>query len=386
MPRPHTPLILLLTFTESFATILLERGIYFFTHDQLGFTTSANLALALAFGLCYAAGATGAHPLTHKLGERTLFALLTAALLIAHTALGLAPTAVACAIGFPLVGLLSGAKWPVIETYITAGRTPTQAIRAIGGFNVAWAASVPLALLVTGPLIARNPQLLFWLAAAVHTTTLLLLWRLPARPAHLDLNHPQRPTPATLARYTQLQTSARWAMLGSYAMLFLLAPLLPDIFTHLGHSIRTATGLSAGLDLARLITFAALGIFTGWQGKRLPLSLAILGLPIGLFITLFAPTTAGVLLGQAIFGISSGLVYYAALYHAMVLLNASIQAGSAHESLIGLGFALGPAAGLIAAQATTATGSHTLGLVLIIAPLAALTTALALRPLTQRTA
>ena len=190
-------------------------------------------------------------------------------------------------------------KWPVIETYVTAGRTPKKAIRAIGGFNVAWAGSVPLALLVTGPLIEYDAQLLFALAAAIHVTTLVLLWRLPARPAHLDLDHPDRPDPETLARYTQLQTSARWAMLGSYAMLFLLAPLLPEIFASLGHGVKTATGLSAGLDVARLLTFAALGVFTGWRGKRLPLTLAILGLPLGLFATLFAPTTAGVLLGEA---------------------------------------------------------------------------------------
>ena len=92
------------------------------------------------------------------------------------------------------------------------------------------------------------------------------------------------------------------------------------------------------------------------------------------------------LLGEAVFGVSSGVVYYAALYHAMVLLNASIQAGSAHESLIGLGFALGPAAGLVAAQAGNATGSTTLGLVLIVGPLAAATSVLALRPLFTRAA
>jgi len=381
MTRRTTTLILTLTFTESFATVLLERGIYFFTHDRLGFSTTQNLLLALAFGLCYAAGATGAHPLTHKLGERRLFALLTVLLLVAHAALGLSPTAAACAVGFPLVGLLSGMKWPVVETYVTAGRTPKQAIRAIGGFNVAWAASVPLALLVTGPLIEHDPRLLFALAVAIHATTLLLLFGLPSEPAHLDLDHPERPDPATLARYVRLQTSARWAMLGSYAMLFLLAPLLPEIFAKLGHGVKTATGLSAGLDVARLLTFAVLGVFTGWRGKTLPLAAAVVALPFGLFVTLFAPTTAGVLLGEAVFGVASGMIYYAALYHAMVLLNASIKAGSAHESLIGLGFALGPAAGLVAAQAGNATGSTTAGLVLMVGPLALVTSGLALRPL-----
>ena len=172
-PRRTTPLILLLTFTESFATILLERGIYFFTHENLGFSTTQNLLLALAFGLCYAAGATGAHPLTHHLGERRLFALLTATLIAAHAAIGLSPTAAACAVGFPLVGLLSGMKWPVIETYVTAGRTPQtghprhrRLQRRVGRQRSAGA------MLVTGPLIEYDAQLLFALAAAIHVTTL----------------------------------------------------------------------------------------------------------------------------------------------------------------------------------------------------------------------
>ena len=135
-------LILLLTFTESFATILLERGLYFYTYDRLAFSTSANLTLALIFGLMYAAGAWSAHRLCQHISERTLFALLTAGLLIAHLAIGFWPTATGCMVGFPLVGLLSGAKWPIIETYVTAGCTPRKAIAAIGRFNVSWALAV----------------------------------------------------------------------------------------------------------------------------------------------------------------------------------------------------------------------------------------------------
>ena len=165
-------------------------------------------------------------------------------------------------------------------------------------------------------------------------------------------------------------------------MAFLLAPLLPGIFQNrLGHSLQAATGLSAGLDVARVLTFAALGLFTAWRGKKMPLVLGALGLPLGLGLTLLGPNTATVLTGEAIFGIASGIVYYAALYHTMVLLNASIAAGSAHETLIGLGFALGPAIGLLAGVAGHATQNQALGLALVVGPTALLTTLLALRPL-----
>ena len=44
--KPHRRL-LLVTFIENFATILLERGIYFYTHERMAFTKEQNLWLAL---------------------------------------------------------------------------------------------------------------------------------------------------------------------------------------------------------------------------------------------------------------------------------------------------------------------------------------------------
>ena len=59
MPRePHPPrtlrlVVLLLSFLESFGTILLERAIYFFAQERLGYSETENLALALCFGATY---------------------------------------------------------------------------------------------------------------------------------------------------------------------------------------------------------------------------------------------------------------------------------------------------------------------------------------------
>jgi hypothetical protein len=53
-----------------------------------------------------------------------------------------------------------------------------------------------------------------------------------------------------------------------------------------------------------------------------------------------------VILGEIIFGVAAGFSYTAALYYALVADNASVDAGGAHESLIGIGIALGPLSGL----------------------------------------
>ena len=50
--------------------------------------------------------------------------------------------------------------------------------------------------------------------------------------------------------------------------------------------------------------------------------------------------------GELIFGGAAGFAYTAALYYALLAENASVDAGGAHESLIGIGIGLGPLSGL----------------------------------------
>ncbi len=75
-----------------------------------------------------------------------------------------------------------------------------------------------------------------------------------------------------------------------------------------------------------------------------------------------------VLAGLVIAGFGAGMTYFASLYYAMVVKNASVEAGGGHESFIGLGFVLGPIAGLLGETLTGATSSEALGTALGIGP------------------
>ena len=46
-------------------------------------------------------------------------------------------------------------------------------------------------------------------------------------------------------------------------------------------------------------------------------------------------------------GAGLGIVYYAALYYAMAVGRAEVDAGGTHEALIGAGYTVGPSAGLL---------------------------------------
>jgi hypothetical protein len=365
--------VLLLSFLESFGTILLERAIYFFAEAHSQYSPRQNLALALCFGATYTLGAAQSHGFAERLGERFALILLVSGLFVLHVALAWKPGGGFLPLGFAAVGLLEGAKWPIIESYVGAGLSPEDQLRAVGRFNVSWASAVPLALAAAGPLIASGqPVLLFGLAALINVLALALLSRFPDRVPHLAASHPSRPLAAELDRYRSLLTSSRWTMLASYTLLFLLAPLLPEVFHELGCSVERATLGASFLDAVRLATFACLAVVPSWHGRFSPLVASALGLPIGFAAILFGSSVWSVLAGELIFGVLAGLSYYAALYYALLVQNASVDAGGAHEGLIGIGLVLGPGAGLLGHWMAQFGGTHRTGILVAVSPLIAL--------------
>ena len=56
------------------------------------------------------------------------------------------------------------------------------------------------------------------------------------------------------------------------------------------------------------------------------------------------------LVGFASLGVGLGVIYYAALYYALAVGRAKVEAGGTHEGLIGAGYAVGPLAALVGAH------------------------------------
>jgi len=374
--------LLLVTFLESFGTVLLERGIYFFTSDRLRYSEAQNLWLALSFGVAYVVGALVSHRLALRLKERSVLLGALVALLVLHGALAFDTDSRSIALVFPVIGLLQGLKWPVVESFISAGRAPSELVRLLGQFNVSWALSVPAALVLAGPIIASGrPQLFFESAAAINAVALVLCLPLPVRPSHLDDDHPERPNVRDLARASHLLPSARWSMLSSYALLFLLAPLMPETLRRLEVEVTTATAWVALLDVARVVCFAAAGWFTAWRGRAELLIASALMLPLSFSLVLGAPNLPILALGEVLFGLASGFCYSASLYYALLVKNAAVDAGGAHEGLIGLGFALGPLAGLVGSALQRVELGRTEATLLAVLPVALGCLGLGLTPL-----
>ncbi len=380
---PSVRRILVLTVFESFAVVLIERGVYFFTHEALGFTDIENLWLALGFGAAYVTGALASHGFSVRLAERTVLVAAVLGQVATEAVIFAVPTVAVVVAGSVLLGFLNGLKWPVVESYLSAGQTPRQAVRTVGRFNLAWSGAVAPALVVAGPVIAWHAPALFLLAGGVNLATVLLAWPLARRPVHLPEDHPERPKPGEMARIGALLASARWSMIAGYSLMWVLAALMPDVFAGLGYGVRWATALSSVLDVVRFAAFAVLTAWPGWHGRGGPLAAVVFALPAGFFMVLYGPNLATVLVGEMVFGAAAGMTYYAALYYALVAKNAAVEAGGGHEGLIGAGFAIGPTAGLVGRGLGPVVGGRVVGMLAGLGPLVVLCAAGALRSLVR---
>ena len=363
--------LLAIAFFESFATMLLERGVYFYSHERLGFSDVANLALAFGFGAAYAVGALTSHAVTRRASEKRVLLFALVGQLVAFAVLVVWHGPWAVAVLNVVIGYLVGTKWPVVESYVGAGETPSDQARTIGRFNVAWAGAIPPCLVVAGPLIAWRAEGLFVAALALSSVSLALAWPLERRPVHLPHDHPERPLRGQMARLRGLLASSRWSMLSSYSLIWILAALMPGIFADLKVPLVYATALAGLLDVFRLTAFALLWKWPGWHGRAWPLAVVVVGLPAGFFLAVSATNLPMILAGELVFGLSAGMTYFASLYYGMVVKNAAVEAGGAHEGLIGAGFAVGPAAGLIGRQLAPALGGAVWGMAVGVGPVVA---------------
>jgi hypothetical protein len=373
-------LLLLLTFIESFATILFERGVYFFTHKVLAFSVTENLWLALVFGCVYVVGALGSHALTRFARERTVLLAAVGGQVVACAGLAFWPTPAGMFVGAVVLGMLNGVKWPIAESYISAGHAPGQVARRIGGFNVAWCLAVPLSIAIVGPILDYWPVGVFWLAGGISVVSSGMVLLLASRPDYLEESHPEAPTPAGIRRWGGLMVSARWLLLLAYSLMWILATFFPRIFDNLNYPV-AGPALSGVMDVVRLGVFALLGFWPGWHDRRWPIVLGLVGLPVGFLLAVSGANLPLVLGGEVIFGLAAGVVYYAAIYYAMVVKNASVAAGGGHEGLIGLGFAIGPVAGLVGVTVQKTVGSDLLGTILGALPVLLVCTGGAIRAL-----
>ena len=349
-----------LTAFASAGTSVIWNGLPFIAKQQYDFSEAKNLALYLFIGLVYISGALSAGKLTKAIerycSPRTLLAvlLLTQTIVCMTPIISVGQWTIWLAGG--VLGVCSAWMWPIVESFLVAGRHGREMRRIIGWWNMVWMISVAGTMFAMAPLMEGNASMVIVGLGGMFGLATFVLIVFPKSPAIHDIETSSRAVPQS---YNKLLSGARVLLPMSYVINGTLAPLLPFVLTNLAIETFWQTPAVATWMIARVGMTAIMWRYEGWHGKWSILWMAIIAMAVG-FVCIFTASGLPVLFaGLIIFGGGMGVTYYAGLYYAMAVGRARFDAGGTHEALIGTGYAVGPLAGLIAISFSSSHSSET---------------------------
>lgn len=359
---------------NSLGTGLVTNGVFFLAKSVYGFSDRSNYLLGIAIGATYILGAcfAGRAVATLRtrfpaLGSRGVLALLM--LLLGATSLipwlasrqagGAGAGGEAGVWGIWLLVLLysplTGVLWPLVESYLSGGKRGEPLRHSVGIFNVVWSASVVLSFWALSPLIENHAIAALSAMALIHVLLAGFALRFFSKEPAPHLHDTHEPHPPIYAR---LLVVLRRLLPLAYVISSVLAPYLPGAMTTLAIPDRYQPLVASSWLAPRVLTFFILQRWHGWHGRwSLPIVgtlLLVLGCavavlsPIGLSLGLSPlACTLAMMGGLACFGIGKAAIYAGALYYAMEVGAAEVDAGGTHEALIGIGYFVGPLCGLL---------------------------------------
>jgi hypothetical protein len=356
--------VLALTFFCSIATGVFWHAVSFIAKHRYGFDQTRNLTMYAMMGATYIVFAYKAGAVTRMLRQVMTPRTMVVCLLVVQALACIGPVAFAGEwtiwLAFGVSTVCLALIWPLIESYIGAGRHGPAMRSSVGWFNMIWMPAVALPLLLMPPLLERHGEWVLAAQAAVYLAAIVPLWWFAPRPGFHD---PETATQHVPAEYRLLLRCARVLLPVSYVLMAAIAPILPYRFEAIRDhqaaleqapmSVEAETPVAATWMVVRFLAVVVMWRLGFWHGRWGTLLLATIAMTIGFALVVLAMSIPVMMTGFAIFGAGLGMVYYAALYYALAVGHAEVDAGGTHEALIGIGYTVGPLAGL----AGTAIGS-----------------------------
>jgi len=337
---------------NSFATVIFFNYLYFLFRDRFGFNDKENLALAAIIGLIYMFASWQAGRFAQRWGNFTAlkigFVVMAAGLLVGsqlHSMAG--EIAAACVVNIGMCFI-----WPVLEALISEG---AHAARAVGVYNITWAAANAAAYFIGGTLIVKfGYQSMFYLPLVFILIQLALVFWLEkihgdvaGEPGGLPEYDANRPTPA---RAKNFQHMAWLANPFAYIAINTLLAVIPGLAAKFQMSPMLAGFVCSLWCFVRLGAFVLLWRWPGWHYRFRWLVTAFALLILAFAAILVAPNLAVLIAAQIFFGAAIGLIYYSSLFYSMDASDTKSEHGGIHEAAIGAGNFIGPAVGAAALQ------------------------------------
>jgi hypothetical protein len=331
---------------NSLGTGVLWNGLSFLVEREYAYTRQETLALYVGTAMAYAVAAWWTGSLLKRLGghvsPRAFLGWIFVAQGLAAPLVLIPGSSLGLIVAATVLSVAGAMMWPVVEAYVSSGKDGHAMRRSIGLWSINWMLSVGACLILMAPLYATGHTR--WAMVAVlpiSALSIVCLRFLPREPAPHGEEHHDAPE-----SYRPMLASARVLLPTAYVVVGAISPILPYAIDALAIDPAWRTPLGSLWLFARAAAVSVLAVTHFWHGRWQGLVLAALALAGGFTMAALAPNTPALVTGLVSIGIGHGLLYYSALYYAMRLERADVDAGGMHEALIGVGYVVGPGAAL----------------------------------------
>jgi MFS family permease len=333
---------------NALSTAFYFNYLFFFLKSEHGFTDFQNLLVCALNGAVFVPcallggkyGQRRGYLEAFELGSVVMVVALGVSMLISGAA-GVVGAMCAWTVGMCFT-------WPNLEALAADHLDPVRLPRAIGIYNVVWAAGGAFAYFTGGAIAeALGWRSIFWLPALINAAQFVIArflephWmRICAQPlkvtGDIHESHPQG----------RLFLKMAWvANPFAYIAINAVIPVFPTVAAKFQLSPKQAGFFCSVWFFSRMFTFAVLALWSGWHYRFRHLFFAYAGLIFCFVGVLLVNHLWTVVLIQIAFGWCIGLIYYSSLYYSMHVGEAKGENGGAHEAAIGAGIFGGPAIG-----------------------------------------
>jgi len=253
--------------------------------------------------------------------------------------------------------------WAPLEALTSESDSRAGVARLVGIYNVIWSSGAAVAYFTGGALQETlGAASLFWLPAGIHAVQWVLAHALQRAARRAGGEVPAAsPAVAEEPDFAQHHVSAvlakkflHMAWLANpfaYVAMNTVIPLIPELASRFHLTTALAGFVASVWMFARLVAFVVLWRWTGWHYRFGWLAGAFVLMIASFGVLLLTSSLSIVVVAQLVFGLAVGLIYYSSLFYSMdVGAESQGEHGGYHETLIGLGLFLGPAAGAMSSR------------------------------------
>jgi MFS family permease len=233
--------------------------------------------------------------------------------------------------------------WPALEALVSENEPRKNLTRMVGLYNLVWAGTAGLANFAGGAILEGAGKSFFYMPAAIHLVQLAVLFvarRRKSAPVEAAVSTNDEPHPVANSR---LFLRLAWvANPFAYVAINSLIPMIPFIAHKLELTPMLAGFFCSVWLFSRFGAFWLLWVWHGWHYRQGYLLGAYSMMVLCFGAMLLSTHLLLLVVAQAGFGITTGLIYYSSLYYSMDVGEAKGEHGGLHEAAIGFGNMAGP--------------------------------------------